>query len=347
MAEISSTSSAQECPPPSRIGKDPIKHWTYDPSTGLIDMSRPGSDGSKAGTRPLVTIQTTTNPVRLDPKSTALIIIDMQNFFLSPALRGGNHSNPAAAPAPSPGITAANTLLSTGIPAARKHGIQVCWVNWGLTEEEISTMPPGMVRAFGVYDPVCSIDAAVSSATQNGDSMIGTEVPGAVTTTVPKRKKNPALYRGLGADLGPIDIGSGQTVDGGRILMRNTWNAGLYPPLDEEYRRGKEDASIERPDVWIHKNRMSGLWGPRTDLEEFLDRENITTLLFAGVNTDQCVGSTLVDAFSKGYDCILLKDAAATGSPAFAQEAWEWNCGGCWGFVTDCKALRDAEILWA
>lgn len=293
-----------------QVGKDPANHWRYDQSTGLIDLTRDASPSS------FVTLKTTTNPVRLAPNRTALVIIDMQNFFLSPAL---------GRPERSAGLDAAQKLLETGVPAARKKGIRVVWVNWGLTEEEAETMPPGVVRAFGVYETI---------ATNNGDADGGQK-----TMTTTKKKKNRTIYKGIGADLGPIDLGDGTVVEGGRVLMRDAWNTALYAHLDAVYREGLQRPSM--PDVWIHKNRMSGLWGPGTELESFLRKEGITTLLFAGVNTDQCVGGTLVDAFSKGFDCIFLRDASATSSPPFAQEAWEWNCENCWGFVSWCGALSD------
>jgi len=91
--------------------------------------------------------------------------------------------------------------------------------------------------------------------------------------------------------------------------------------------------------VWIHKNRMSGLWGGGTACTDFLDKEGITTLLFAGVNTDQCVGGSLQDAFSKGYDCVLLSDGAATTSPDSSQESVVFNCAKTWGFVMSCEDL--------
>jgi nicotinamidase-related amidase len=93
------------------------------------------------------------------------------------------------------------------------------------------------------------------------------------------------------------------------------------------------------PDVWIHKDRMSGLWGAKTDCEEFLEREGIKTLFFAGVNTDQCVGGTLTDAFSKGYDCVLLSDGCGTTSPGYAQECYEYNGKGTYGFVVSCEGF--------
>jgi nicotinamidase-related amidase len=89
--------------------------------------------------------------------------------------------------------------------------------------------------------------------------------------------------------------------------------------------------------VWVHKNRMSALWGGRTELEEFLEREGLRSLLFTGVNTDQCVGGTLQDAFSKGYDCVLLGDGAGTSSPEFAQRCMEYNAQKSWGFMASCE----------
>lgn len=83
------------------------------------------------------------------------------------------------------------------------------------------------------------------------------------------------------------------------------------------------------------------MWGPQTALEEFLEKENIKTLFFTGVNTDQCVGGTYQDCFSKGYDCILLNDGCGTTSPGYAQQAIEFNAANTWGFITNCKAVAE------
>lgn len=66
----------------------------------------------------------------------------------------------------------------------------------------------------------------------------------------------------------------------------------MTPELRASYEQG---LTASPADVWIHKNRMSGLWGTRTMCTDFLEKEGITTLLFAGVNTDQCVGGSLQD----------------------------------------------------
>jgi nicotinamidase-related amidase len=82
------------------------------------------------------------------------------------------------------------------------------------------------------------------------------------------------------------------------------------------------------------------LWSDKSALGDFLEQEGIRSLLFAGVNTDQCVGGTLQDAFSKGFDCVLLRDAVGTSSPGFAQEGIEYNAAKSWGFVVGCEEFE-------
>ena len=96
---------------------------------------------------------------------------------------------------------------------------------------------------------------------------------------------------------------------------------------------------MKREDVWIHKNRMSGLWGGETACTKYLESQNIRTLLFAGVNTDQCVGGSLQDAFTKGYDCLMLSDGCGTTSPDHAQQCIEFNTAKTWGFTLTCEDL--------
>ena len=65
----------------------------------------------------------------------------------------------------------------------------------------------------------------------------------------------------------------------------------------------------------------------------------LTTLLFAGVNADQCVMCTLQDANFRGYDCLLLEDCAATTSPDYCMAATIYNVRQCFGFVAKSKAI--------
>jgi len=67
----------------------------------------------------------------------------------------------------------------------------------------------------------------------------------------PAMGKDPRLYKGLGSDISTIELGDGTSVEAGRLLMRDQWNSALYPDLEK----------VRQPeDVWIHKNRMSGMF---------------------------------------------------------------------------------------
>src|SRR5690349_23985914 len=91
------------------------------------------------------------------------------------------------------------------------------------------------------------------------------------------------------------------------------------------------------PDIHVAKYRMSGFWD--TELDSILRNLGVTTLLFAGVNLDQGVLCTLQDANFLGYDCVLVRDCAATTSPHFCQEATLYNVQQCFGFVTTSDDL--------
>lgn len=275
--------------------------WLHHPTHGY-DLTHPTAPDAPL-IHPRIPLQTTTSRVTIDPAKTALVIIDMQNFFLSPQLGRSTTSE---------GLKACEKLLKHAIPAARKAGIRIVWLNWGLTDDEIGGMPPATLKAFGfesasVDSPACGSDV-----------------------------KDSRLYKGLGSELGPVKLEDGSTVEGGKLLMRDQWNAALYAPL-EAARQGGMDGKCANQDIWLHKNRMSGLWGPGTAGTEYLEAKSIRTLLFAGVNTDQCVGGTLQDAFTKGYDCLLLSDGCGTTSPAHSQQCVEFNAAKTWGFVLSCE----------
>jgi nicotinamidase-related amidase len=282
--------------PVQTIGHDVANFWAYELDSDTIDLSR-GSDSKR-----LINLETTKQTIRLDPEKTALLLIDLQNFFLNPAVR------PRVGEKPTPGEEATKALLNAGIPAARHHEIQVIWLCWGLTEDDLSNMPPAAIRAFNCYE--------------NGSSA-----------------------RNQNEEKGPVKLNDNEGVPGGRVLMRGSWNAALYDPFHLQYKASQvisHENPRSKPDVLFHKNRMSGLWGAGSEVESFLQKNGITTLLFGGVNTDQCVGSTLTDAFSKGYDCILLRDGVGTSTPFGASEVWEWNVMNSWGFVSTCEALKHA-----
>lgn len=293
--------------------------WLYDSATGF-DLTHPPTPSSPA-VSPRVKMETRTTPIIVDPAKSALVVIDMQNYFLSPALgraRGAGHE-------------ALDQLVEHAVPAARKAGIRVIWLNWGLSQQDIDEMPPAVTRAFGfeaeVNGETMPVDKNGDPRYQGGNKQL-------------EDGKGGRKYSGMGSAMGAVpDEVSGKDIDAGKLLMRDQWNTALMTPLDELYEEGKKLET--RPDIWCHKNRMSGMWGPTTDCEKVLEKEGIKTLLFTGVNTDQCVGGTFMDCFSKGYDCVLLNDGCGTTSPGYAQQMMEYNAANTWGFITTCKAFAE------
>ena len=92
------------------------------------------------------------------------------------------------------------------------------------------------------------------------------------------------------------------------VLERGSWGAAVVDEL------------VAAPeDLWVHKHRMSGFWD--TDLDSVLRNLDVTTLLFAGVNADQCVLATLIDGACIGYDVVMCEDASATTNGAVAAAA--------------------------
>lgn len=120
---------------------------------------------------------------------------------------------------------------------------------------------------------------------------------------------------GTGAGIGHVLAASGA-----RVLTKGSWGAALTAPL-----------CAEAGDIHVDKYRMSGFWD--TELDSVLRNLRVDTLLFGGVNSDQCVYATLIDAACLGYDVVLLTDASATTSPAYCHEATIYNTRQCFGFT--------------
>jgi len=129
-----------------------------------------------------------------------------------------------------------------------------------------------------------------------------------------------------------VGIGSIEPT-GHPVLQRGSWGAAV---IDELLAPGAADGA----DTWIAKHRMSGFWD--TELDSVLRNLAVDTLLFAGVNADQCVLATLIDAACAGYDVVLLEDASATTSPAFCWDATLYNVRQCFGFTTTLVSIAEA-----
>jgi nicotinamidase-related amidase len=107
-----------------RFGND-INYWIQ--SEEGMDLSR--------GAQEALRCETSTMPIVYDPKKSALVIIDMQNFFCSEKLGRGDKGRKLI-----PNIVAA-------VEKARQDGVRVVWVNWGV-RPDLANLPPNVLRSF-------------------------------------------------------------------------------------------------------------------------------------------------------------------------------------------------------
>lgn len=127
--------------------------------------------------------------------------------------------------------------------------------------------------------------------------------------------------RGSGAGIGSLANAAASPV-----LTSGSWAAAVI-----------DDLQIDAGDVIIEKYRMSGFVD--TALDSILRNLRVDSLFFAGVNADQCVLATLMDAANIGYDVILVEDAVGTTSPEFCMDATVYNVRQCFGFTTTSDTI--------
>ena len=113
---------------------------------------------------------------------------------------------------------------------------------------------------------------------------------------------------------------------GARVLTEGSWSAAVVDEL-----------VAEPGDIHVSKHRMSGFWD--TPLDSILRNLDVKTLLFGGVNADQCVLHTLADANFLGYDTIMVTDCADTTSPEFCWQATIYNVRQIFGFTANSTAF--------
>ncbi|NEE04467.1 cysteine hydrolase family protein [Phytoactinopolyspora halotolerans] len=124
-------------------------------------------------------------------------------------------------------------------------------------------------------------------------------------------------------------IGSTSGPSGSPVLQARAWAAAVVDEL------------VAGPsDIGVDKYRMSGFVD--TPLDSILRNLRVDTLLFAGVNADQCVLATLMDAANLGYDVVMVSDAVGTTSPQYCMDATVYNVRQCFGFTTTSADLLSA-----
>ena len=90
-------------------------------------------------------------------------------------------------------------------------------------------------------------------------------------------------FTGPAFPLAPVQLEDGTVIDAGEMFMHGSWNAQLYGPLQKLYEQGRDMA--ENPGVALRSQWMN----MGKELERFLEAHGLTTLLFAGLNTEQAV----------------------------------------------------------
>lgn len=143
---------------------------------------------------------------------------------------------------------------------------------------------------------------------------------------------SPALLHVYNGDGRGIGLGAPlphAPVPGARVLEKGSWAAAVVDELKPA-----------PADIAVDKYRMSGFWD--TALDSILRNLGVSTVFFGGVNVDQCVLATLMDANFLGYDTILVEDCSATTSPSFCRDATLYNVRQCFGFSVRSAALLKA-----
>ena len=126
-----------------------------------------------------------------------------------------------------------------------------------------------------------------------------------------------------------VGLGDRLPVTGAAVLEKGSWSAAVVDEL-----------APPDGDIRVDKCRMSGFWD--TPLDSILRNLDVTTLLFGGVNADQCVLHTLADANFLGYDTLMVGDCTATTSPAYCWDATVYNVKQIFGFVVPSSSLLGA-----
>lgn len=125
------------------------------------------------------------------------------------------------------------------------------------------------------------------------------------------------------------EIGSGGPL--GRLLVRGEAGHDFIAELQPD-----------NGEIVIDKPGYSAF--SRTDLDNRLRARGIDTLLLSGITTEVCVSSTLRDAVDRGFRCITIGDACASGFADLHDAALRMIAveGGIFGTVANTERICSA-----
>ncbi len=187
--------------------------------------------------------------------------------------------------------------------------------------------PRGWLASIGVS--VDEPNSIIESVGQVADALRNNDVPIIWLNWGNRPDRSnlpPGVVHVYNPDGNSVGIGDELPGTNSKVLEKGSWSSAIVDLL--------KPASS---DLFVDKYRMSGFFD--TPLDSILRNLAVKTILFAGVNVDQCVLATLMDAASLGYDVILLEDCCATTSPRYCVEATHYNVAQCFGFVANSKHL--------
>jgi len=140
---------------------------------------------------------------------------------------------------------------------------------------------------------------------------------------------SPSVLHCFNPDGQSVGIGDPMPGTGARVLEKDSTSAAVVDEL-----------VFVPGDIAVDKYRISGFWD--TPLDSILRNLGVRTLLFTGVNIDQCVLHTLTDAGFLGYGCVLVEDCCGTTSPDYCTQSTIYNVKTVFGFVTDSASVLTA-----
>ncbi|KAF4423699.1 isochorismatase family [Fusarium acutatum] len=121
----------------SRLSAEKFNFWLWTKKDGF-ELTHPPTPDSPP-IYPRINLNTRAEKATIDPAKTALVVIDMQKYFLSPLI---------GRPPKSPGLEIVDKLVKQAIPVCRKAGILVIWLGWDVKDSDLDDMPPSVARGF-------------------------------------------------------------------------------------------------------------------------------------------------------------------------------------------------------
>ena len=142
----------------------------------------------------------------IEPSRSALVIIDMQNFFLHPAL--------APKATNGRGVVNATVNMINGFKAA---GMKTLWTFWGLDDFDLLTIPPAFKAGFA------------TNGSNLADETFGSDM-GTISVSTSDESE-------------PCNGTACRDQEAGALLMRGSWNAQPWGVLNDLKNQGLADGS--------------------------------------------------------------------------------------------------------